>query len=258
MGQTSQSVEIATRPDHKRGIGLEMGRVMVLGLNAWTVMLLLPMILASPRSATAILWLVPPLLPLTAGIAALPRSRPLSAWLLLGGFPIAVVAIMAALPALVVDSPFSTPGVALGALCLCAFGAAAALSAGRPRQLRETSTRPLTSVAPTQEHTGRRWVRRAVLFVTTAGAAALAWLAPAVGDRTGYQAAWGDTAREAATLTAVVGGALAVSIVALFVGPSLRASRTRPPSSRRVRRRVGWLLLSVAIGAAFYLFYVLG
>ena len=258
MGETNQSVQERAQADASRAVRVEQSRLVVLGVNVWAVLLAVPLWSAQPRTAAGALWLALPLACLAAGLLSLPASRRVAAWLLLGLYPTSVASVAAALPQLTIATPYSTPGLLVGALSLAAFGAGAAFSATRPAQLRPNTSRPLGSVVPIEEHTGRRRVRWALLGVTSVGALAIAVVAPAVSDRAGYEALWGEAAGEAAVLTAVVAGALAAATLALFVGPTLRASRARRSSGRRVRRRIGWLLLSAVVGALFYAFYRAG
>lgn len=258
MGETNQSAHEGAQADAPRALRVEQSRLLVLGMNAWAVLLAVPLWSGQPRATWAILLLLLPLACLAAGLLLLPASRRITAWVLLGAYPTSIASVAAALPQLAVASPYSTPGLLLGTLSLAAFGAGAAFSATRPPALRPTSSRPLGSVAPIEEHAGRRTVRWALLGVTSLGALAIAVVAPAVGDRAGYEAAWGEAADEAAVLTAVIASALSAATLALFVGPTLRASRPRRRSRRRTRRRIGWLLLSAVVGAAFYAFYRAG
>jgi len=233
-----------------------MLRVWVLGVNAWAVLLLLPCLLAGPRSAMHLIWLAAPLLPLALGGALLARARTIAAWVLLGVFPTLMAAVVAIVPRLVVQPAYSTTGIVIGAISSVAFGAGAALASGRPEGLRTSSRRPLGSVAALSEAPRRSRLRWAVVGTAVAGATVLAVVAPFHGGVAAYQAVWGPAGPEAGVMSAVVAGTLAAAALALFVGPLLRADRGRPPSRRAVRRRVTALLMSVAIGLAFYAYYV--
>jgi len=234
----------------------DRARVLVLGANAWVVLAVLPSLLAEPRSPGHVLWLLLPLPPLAVGALLLSRSQVLAGWALLGGYPTLLAAAVAILPRLVVQSPYSTVGLVLGALSVVAYGAGTVFAVTRPYALRATTRRPLGSVAAIDEPGSRIWARRALLALATTGAVVLAVVVPALGGTASYEEAWGRAAPEAAVLTAVAGGALGTAVLALFIGPSLRAPRTPDPTRRQVRRRVTALLVSVAIGVAFWVFYL--
>lgn len=232
-------------------------RVVVLGANAWLVLCVLPMLLAEPRSFLSLAWLALPLPALAAGAALLARHQLVAGFLLLGGFPTLLSALVAVLSRLVVQTPFSTIGLLIGALSLIAYGAGAVFAVQRPQALRPTHRRPLGSVAPIDEPRSRTLLRRSMLAVGGAGAIAIGVIAPTFGGAESYRAEWGEAAAEASILVAVVGGALGVVTIALFLGPTLRAQRTPMPTKRQTRRRVIALLMSVAIGVAFWAFYLL-
>ena len=230
-------------------------RVMVLGMNAWLVLAVLPMMLAELKTGAAVLWSVLPLPALIAGVLVLGRSQLVAAYVLLGGFPTLLAALLAVLPRFVVQTPYSTVGLLLGAASLVAYGAAAVFAVSRPRALRVTTHRPLGSVAPIEEPGLVVWSRRTVLAVGAIGAIVLAVVAPVVGGMSAYEEVWGEAAPEASVLAAVVGGALGTCVIALFVGPALRTPRSPAPTRRQVRSRVTALLFSVAIGVLFWVFY---
>ncbi len=231
-------------------------RALVLGLNAWLVLAVLPMLFAEPRTTASFAWLALPIAPLVLGVGVLERSQRVGGWILLGGFPTLLAAIVAVMPRLVVQDAYSTVGLVLGALSLVGYGAGAAFAAMRPTELRPTSRRPLGSVSPMREPITRTWARRLLLGAGGLAGLVLAVVAPSLGGMRAYEQVWGRAAPEASVLTAVVGGALGTATLAMFVGPALRAPRTRPPSRRTADRRVVALLFSVAVSVAFYVFYV--
>ena len=256
MAEGIQRTEKTQEADPARLPAADAARVIVLGLNVWLVLLAVPLLLAEPRSVGHLVWLGLPLPVLFAGAVSLDRSRALAGWLLLGVYPTLLVAIVAATPQLVLQSAYSTVGLVIGAVSLVAFGAGAAYATTRPASLRPTSRRPLGSVAPIEEPTLRTLGRRLLLGAGVVGAVLVAIVAPALGGAESYGEVWGRAAPEAAVLTAVVGGALGAVTLAMFVGPTLRAPRGREPSRRQRDRRVVALLFSVALGLAFYVFYV--
>lgn len=233
---------------------MDASRAFVLGLNAWALLAALPLFVGGPRELSAIAWLTAPLPFLAAGTALIQRQREIAGWLLLGAFPASLAGVVGGLGKLTLHSPFSTTGLSIGAVSLVAFGAAAALALTRPTRLRTAVWRPLDAVAPL-EGPRVRWVgRRLLLAVTGAFALALALIAPEVGDLSGFAAAWGEAAEEAATLNAVMGGALGASLLALIVGPGLRASH-RQVTRRRAGRRAAALIGLAGLALALYAFY---
>ena len=207
MADPIQSANVGQPTDLARTAQVDALRVVVLGLNAWVVLLLLPWGLSEPIAPMSLLWVMTPLVALGLGAPLILSHRLFAAWLLLGAFPVLSAFVVAFLPQLTAHPPHGTGGLALGALCLVAFGAGSALAVGRPERVRESSRRPLGTVAPVEERAGRRRGRRLLLIVGGAGAFTLALFAPGVGDVTSYEQAWGQAAGEAATLAAVVGGA---------------------------------------------------
>lgn len=247
----------ATPGGAPRGAGLDVPRVAVLGINAWAVLLAIPLAYAPgalgwARAATLAL----PLAVLTAGTLTLRRLSAGAGWLLLAGFPAALAAVMAARPELRALDAYPPLGLALGAVSLAAFGGAAAFAIGRPRSTRRTTRQPLASPPSPLPGAARRTVaRRLLLGVATAGALALVAVAPALGGRTEATRAWSDAAEQGALLASVVGSALATILLGVFVGPALRANRART-EPRSSARRVVLALLVVASGAVAYALYV--
>lgn len=227
---------------------IEVFRVGILGLNAWLVLLVLPMSFAGIRTLAAPALVVLPLLALGLGTGALVAFRRAAPWLLLAAYPAALAIVAAALPSFVAQEPWAPFGMLLGVLSLLAYGARAALATGRPDRLRASTPRPLGSIPPLRETPGRARMQKVVLGVTGAGALAIAALAPPLASRSELEPAWGAAASDAAILVAVVAGAVAAVAIGLVVAPATRADRTRPPSTRQVRRRVVALLLAVTMG----------
>ncbi len=251
-----QSANVGQPTDLARTARVDSLRVTVLGVNAWALLLLLPWLLAAPAEPTTVLWLFIPLIALGVGTLAISSQRLFAAWVLLGVFPVLCAFIVAFMPQLTEHPPHGTFSHALGALGLVAFGAGAAMAVGRPLEVRSASRRPLGTVAPVEERSQRRRGRRILVAITTAGAFAIALFAPAVGDQSAYVQAWGEASREAATLSAVVGGGLSASLLALVIGPGLRASRARAPVARQANRRALMLLGLFVVGLVLYAFYV--
>lgn len=236
-----------------RAARVDAARVAVLGLNAWLVLTVLPMLLAGPQSWASAALLVLPLPALAFGVSALSRSRRTAGAALLAGYPVLVAIAIGLLGDHVEREPYSPLGLLFGALSLLAYGAGAALAASRPQGHRPTSLRPLGSVQPIPPDRSRVRTQLALIGVTASAATAVAVVAPMLGGRTALVAAWGDAAREAGVLVAVVAGALGTAVVALFVAPAMRASRRRPPTRRQIDARLV-ALLSVVLTGVLVLF----
>jgi hypothetical protein len=256
MAAPIQSANVGQPRDLARTARVDVLRVVVLGLNAWIVLLFLPWVLATPTDPTTVFWLCAPLVVLAMGAPSIPSQRLFAAWMLLGAFPVLCAFVVAWMPQLTEHPPHGTWSHALGALSLVAFGAGAATAVGRPERVRSSTRRPLGTVAPVEERSERRRGRRVLVAVATTAAFAMALIAPAVGDQSGYVRAWGEASREAATLAAVIGGGLGAALLSLIVGPGLRASRSRAPTARQANRRALTMLGLFAIGLALYVFYV--
>ena len=95
MGETNQSAHEGAQADAPRTLRVEQSRLLVLGLNAWAVLLAVPLWSAQPRASSAILWLLPPLACLGAGLLTLPASRRIAAgwptWAGLGWYAVMLV-----------------------------------------------------------------------------------------------------------------------------------------------------------------------
>ncbi len=258
MDRAFSSSEVASSSSLRRTSRLaDQGRAWVLGINAWAVASFLPALLGGLSSPLAVPFLLIPLIPLGIGVLLVGPARTGARFLLLGAFPATLAGLVAGLPALARQPPSSAAGTALGVLSLLAYGAAAAHAVGKPAGSRPAQLRPLGSVAPVEEHTGRKRLRQVVLAIAASGGALLVVVAPTLGGPGAYQAGWGDAAREASALTAVVGAVLATVVLTLFVGPTLRAARGDAPTWRRVRGRVMALVLTFVVGLAVYVLYAL-
>jgi len=137
----------------------------------------------------------------------------------------------------------------LAALSLLGYGAAAALAVGTPRATRRSTVRGWAEAAPAPEPRIRR--QRLALGLGAAVALALS-LAPLWGGLGAFRARWGESAGEGAVLTALVSGALGAVVVAMGVGPMLRASRisAKPLTIRRFRA-LGYFA-AAALGVVTY------
>lgn len=120
----------------------------------------------------------------------------------------------------------------------------------RPAPAWDCAHHPIVDGLP-QEPPRRRVTRAAYWAVLLVGATALAIVAPLLGTEATYRSAWGEAARAARLLVAVVGGAVAVGSVAAIVAPGLR--QRGPEAAQTVvatRRRALLYLLAAAAFAA--------
>jgi hypothetical protein len=233
-------------------------RVLVLGMQVWVIGVAWPMLDATRTagmlevalgSAGLGALIAGALVPARAG-SRMPRdlAQPVL-WLI--AFPGLLAASAGARPERWNQHLFGSVGLVLLWLALCAFGAKAALvSAGEAPRMPSTSF-PLDEPTPPAGDGALR--QRAVVLLCVTGGAAIALIAPTWGGLPALEQAWGDAALTGGVLTAVIGGGLGVTTIAVFLGQALReASPARPPSRREMLlRALGYLWLAV-LGAVTY------
>jgi hypothetical protein len=93
-------------------------------------------------------------------------------------------------------------------------------------------------------------MQRAFIALCFAGAAALCVVAPALGGLSSLEQAWGDAALSGGVLTAIVGAALSVTTLAVYLGSGLRSLRTPEPPDGTFR--AAWFLFLALLGAVVY------
>lgn len=230
------------------GRRLDAARVAVLGLNAWAVLVFVPLLAAGARSGWSYGLTALGLVLLAAGAALLARAPRIATWLLLALFPVGLAALVATLPSLALQKTHSLFALLLGAVSLVAYGAFTAAVCARPSALRATTSKPLEPGQGGGSLRHRR-VRRRVLVVAGAlGAFAVAVMAPLWHGDEAAERAWGDSADEGRMLTAVAAAALGAAIMALFIGPGTRRSRSRPPTARQAYVRAAMLVMVALAG----------
>jgi hypothetical protein len=220
---------VSTRPD--------LLRVGILGLNAWAVGVLLPTFHVGLANGLEGLAAVAPLGMLAAGVALLSRGSPHARWVLLAGVPPALVISAALRNAALVDDAFDAISLSLAAISLLAYLAASAHAVARP-----ALSKPAIAI-PEAEPLARRWLRRALLGLTSVGAFGAVVVAPAWATLRERRAAWGEAADAASVLTAVVAAVVTAFAVGSIVGPALRAERARPSAALSSRRRLAVAIL---------------
>ncbi len=232
----------------------ERWRVGLLGVNAWVVVVLAPLVHVDAGAASLALALLP-LAALGYGVLMLGRRLEHARWALLLGVPLCTGGVLALAPALTEHDAYGAAGLVLAAASLVAFVAASASAVGREHGTTPATSQPLAGKEPVVEPSARRVLRRALLGVAAAGGIAIAVLAPALADRRERVDTWGDAADDASALTAVVAAVVAAIALGTIIGPALRAVRARSEGAQRSRRRlatamligtaagVGWLVL---------------
>ncbi|MFK7985662.1 MAG: hypothetical protein AB8I08_06490 [Sandaracinaceae bacterium] len=244
----------ATTPDappvEPDGVHADRLRVGLLGVNAWLVMLLTPVLADGWGSLGSRLGAASPWLALVLGLAWLGRHPERARWALLAGFVPLLGLGLVLRPDALVPGPYAALSLSLCAISLLAYVAAAAHACSRPRVSHPAKHFPIAGRAPLNEASPARWVRAALLGSSAAGAFFAVVIVPAWG---GPNAAWGDASREGAALTTVVAALAGAGALAAIVGPGLRAERRRrsrrAPLRRVVMAAVGLGLLS-ALGWA--------
>lgn len=229
--------------------------VALLGATLFAVWWLLPTALGgTTRPWLAAAAALPPLALLAVGARALRDGRPGPAsWALLAGVPVALGGAQAAVFPTLAAPPGPGPGWVVTALALLAYGAAAARALARSGPARRGDRRPLEASEGAPARPPGTVPRRWLLGGATAGALALVLSPAATRDPESFAEAWGPAQTEAALLVAAVSTALGVSVLAVFVGPGLRASRERPPSPAERRSRVARAITLAALGVLAWL-----
>jgi hypothetical protein len=237
-------------------------RVLVLGAQVWVIGVAWPLIYANGEKRAAQLWLAGAgLVALLVGaLAADPSGQRAQRWLRLRP-----VAWLIAFPALLAVScalrserwnqqHYGTALSLLLWLALLAYGAEAAKACAGAAAEVVSRSEPLEPAASDRALQAgmdlRTWVLVTVCF---AGAIGLALIAPRWGGMRALELAWGDAALTGGVLTAVIGGALGVTTVAVFLAQGLREGAGSPLHSRRelMFRSLGYLALAV-LGAITY------
>jgi hypothetical protein len=250
MAQDAESSEIPTEPPEMAGGFGDLARVGVLGANAWIVIFFIPFMWFGTRYPAA--WGAAAAAPimLAGGLLALKRSQRVARWVLLAGVPAGLAAAASTVPAWPPVAAEHAAVVALAAASLLAYGTVTARACSMPVGSRPSVAAPLREARDPgpEAHRRARW-RGAMLVGTGIGAFALTVVAPAWVDPAVLRRDWGRAAAEAAVLTAVAAGVLAMVVMTLFVAPALRRRRRplRPPGPLALR--VTLLLLLAAMGA---------
>ena len=224
-------------------------RALILGLNAWAVVIALPLAFAPERVEESILWSLIPLALLLSGILQSRSASNQGEGLLLLAFPVALGATAAWRSGPSGGEMNAALGSTIAALSLLLYWAAALRAVNLPVlsvPARVRTLGPPTSPPPRTRH--RRLASR-LLWVSGLSSIALATLSPLLGSESTWASAWGEAADEARVLVTVVAGALACAVLVAFIGPATRARRGPAPDRARSDRRA-MLFTTLALGAA--------
>jgi hypothetical protein len=255
----------AAKPDKARASKLgasparrDQLRVLLLGVNLWALCVLWPALfnVGHRERGIDVAFETLGLLPLALGTVLRrsdsgARADVLRPTLLLVVFPAALSAAIALRAEALNQQLFGPFALCLLATSLCAYGAAVASYLGRHARAELSAKRVPLGPDPWDAAPAERWLpRRAFIGACVAGAAGRAWVAPSLGGYADLEAAWGDAAPMGGVLTAVVGAALAASVLAIHLSEGLRAPTRHPEGDTGLR--TAWFLFLALLGAVTY------
>jgi hypothetical protein len=228
-------------------------RVLLLGANVWVLGVLWPLLGSRSTSPTelvaGLLCPLPLLLGGTSSAAGSSLFLRSSLWLV--AYPAAFAVAVAVRPEGLNQHLYGPLGLVLLWLSLCAYGASAVTAtAGRAPELAAVHTALGTEPGDTPQRR-RTPLQLGVIGMFFAGAGALCLVAPQWGGQSLLEQAWGDAAQSGGVLTAVVGAALGVATLAIYLSAALRAKREPEPHSD-APLRVAWFLFLALLGIVTY------
>ncbi|MGD8862251.1 MAG: hypothetical protein PVI30_19725 [Myxococcales bacterium] len=219
----------------------------VLGSNLWLTGVAWPWLQGQPPGVAG--WLA--LLPLVAGLSISPsRGDWGRGLLLLVLYPAAIALAVGLLPERVLHRAMGPLAMSVLVVALCAHGVAACAWAGAGEQPLPAERRPLGEPAVQPRPAYQRLMRRGLIGLVLTGAFAVGVVAPTSSEPQSLRRAWGPAVREGGVLTAVVGAAIAVTLVAVLLGSHLKVAPPARPTTRadhgmRVATRLFLALLGV-------------
>jgi hypothetical protein len=173
-------------------------------------------------------------------------------WLLLCVFPLSLALALCLGDEVARERTHSALSLPRSALALLAYGAAAVQSCRAPLPLLPVTSHARKAERPQAPEAGRT-LRLVASGILLAGSGAIALIAPLMSGYPQLKAAWGDAAGAGSVLAAVVGGALAVSIVGLELGALYRSKQGASVLTRRQRtNRMATWLFAALVGAVLY------
>ena len=241
--------------------GLGSLPLLTLGLNAWLTgvgWFLLSTDVWLDGKPSASVWLASlSLLPLLFGVplaasASSERRYTAACWLLLCIYPAGLAAALCLGTEEARERAHSGLSMLLAGLSLLAYGVAALSTCRAPLPIlpaRSHARRSERTPSPEPVWSARNVAAAALM----GGAPASARVAPFTDDSKVLTAAWGEAADAGAVLTAVVAGAIAVSIVSMDLGPLLKGQSLARRSTRRQRNRIATMLFLTLLGGVVYL-----
>ncbi|MEY4580562.1 MAG: hypothetical protein RL701_5265 [Pseudomonadota bacterium] len=173
-------------------------------------------------------------------------------WSLLCVFPMSLSAALCLGNEAQRERAHSALSITLAAVALLAYGAAALQACRAPLPILPSRSHARRTELPKAADSQRviKWLASGVLIV---GALAIALIAPLSSSYAQLQAAWGEAADAGAVLTAVVAGAIAMTVVAVELAPLLRSQGApRMPANKR-NKRIAVMLLLTMLGGVTYL-----
>ncbi len=232
-------------------------RLLLLGLNAWLIISVLPIGLSDSAGWTVGITAVLSLVLLALGVFSAPRSYwifgqtdptaeslppPIAAyritrWALLAGFPTSLALTVALRGHASPETTYDEAGLMTGAIAMLVFFLGSAAATNRPYLKHQSSHEALSSALWVRIDRRRLWLRRSLLMLGAIGAWYLVVVAPLLSPKDA-RAHWGEAATEARLLCSVAGTVLGVTVLIGFVGPMMRkrrgAARATPSSVLRL------------------------
>jgi len=255
------SLPAATTKAENRSDALDTGRrTLLLGLNAWVIMAVWPLVVASPTSLERAAMVLAAALPLLV-LLGLPWPRRdarldlLVACCTLLIFPVALVCGLATLDAARAEAVLDTGWLLIAAAALLAYGYSAAVDCSPrevPRKVRLTPLAAADDLIEAHHAPARAALRRVAIAIFLAGSVGLGLIAPSWGGVGALRSSWGGAATDAALLLSVICGALAVTTVALFMGKALRRDDGGALDRRRLPARIVRRLATALLGLLAY------
>jgi len=170
---------------------------------------------------------------------------------LLLAFPIALAAAIACRPEAHNLRLFGPATLTLLGLSLCAYGAFAAQACAASTETLMASHVTLGDRPRDAPPAGRGRLQAIFVGLCCMGACALVFVAPAWGGSSALSTAWGEAALAGGVLTAVVGAALGVATLTVFLSAGLRQPTTVPPKTGAALRAT-WFMFLALLGAVTY------